>query len=75
MKLSISECVRVFCTLLSASRFLSAANDVALFLLQKKAYRRGLSVKKSKKNREYPSMKVIGVKNVDETFRVSYKFF
>ncbi len=35
-----------------------------------KAYKRGLSVKKGKKNREYTSMKSIGVKSVDETFKV-----
>ncbi len=36
-----------------------------------KATRRGLSVRKSKKNREYTSLKSIGIKSVDETFKVS----
>ena len=29
-----------------------------------------MSVKKSRKHRDYPSMKTIGVKSVDETFKV-----
>ena len=35
-----------------------------------KASKRGMSVRKSKKSREYTSMKSIGIKSVDETFKV-----
>ncbi|PVD33909.1 hypothetical protein C0Q70_05171 [Pomacea canaliculata] len=36
-----------------------------------KAYRRGMSVKKIKRSRDYASMKTVGVKSIDETFRVA----
>ena len=35
-----------------------------------KAHKRGLSVKKTKRKRDYTSMKSIGVKSIDETFKV-----
>ncbi|KAL4224626.1 Inactive phospholipase C-like protein 2 [Mactra antiquata] len=36
-----------------------------------KAHKRGMSVKKTKRKRDYTSMKAIGVKSIDETFKVS----
>lgn len=42
---------------------------VSSFVLQK-AHKRGMSVKKTKRKRDYTSMKAIGVKSIDETFKV-----
>ncbi|KAJ8299405.1 hypothetical protein KUTeg_023465 [Tegillarca granosa] len=36
-----------------------------------KAHKRGMSVKKTKRKRDYPSMKSVGVKSIDETFKVA----
>jgi len=38
--------------------------------LFQKAHKRGMSVKKTKRKRDYTSMKAIGVKSIDETFKV-----
>ena len=45
--------------------------QIYILLSLQKAYRRGMSVRKSKKNREYTSMKSIGIKCIDETFKVN----
>ena len=47
------------------------ASYLCLPLLFQKATRRGMSVRKNKKGREYTSMKSIGVKCVDETFKIA----
>ncbi|XP_060582672.1 inactive phospholipase C-like protein 2 [Ruditapes philippinarum] len=36
-----------------------------------KGHKRGMSVKKTKRKRDYTSMKAIGVKSIDETFKVA----
>ena len=36
-----------------------------------KASKRGMSVKKTKRSRDYTSMKAVGVKPIDETFKVA----
>ncbi|WAR03454.1 PLCL2-like protein, partial [Mya arenaria] len=36
-----------------------------------KAHKRGMSVKKTKRKRDYASMKAVGVKSIDETFKIA----
>ena len=44
------------------------------YVFLQKAHKRGLSVKKTKRKRDYTSMKSVGVKSIDETFKVCTKF-